>query len=415
MSTPSGEIQPVVNTTVPGTLFLADSNAADLHALAHALTAAGYIVIKVTEGQQLLALLDRLVPDAILLASELPFYSERLAPALPTSEPLFPTPAHDGGAQEVNADALHTYDGFTLSRLLSSTTEWLDIPTILLVPTEDPALRMRAIEVNAWGALAKPLHLPELSLLINRLIRRAQAQRNRTEEHDRLQSALQQQELEVQRLHAQRRQSEERVELLLTTVHAHSRQLNLLLNLALQNAGETHLLPRLRQQQFQQQVGTIQAFLTQLSKLVALLPSPQPLQAQSYELQPPQHPFRTHVSFSSPPPSGWPVEAEPQLSQPATSSSRCTTSEAKMAPITHLPVPMGSKRRIPQLSQLSEREYEVLIRLANGEGYDEIARYLEISSSTVRSYRSRIMHKLGITTATELIKFAVRFQLIDLS
>ncbi len=419
MSTPSGAIQTTIGTNTPTTLFLADSNAADLHELANALTAAGYIVIKVTTGQQLLALLDRLVPDAILLASELPYQGDGVTATLLTDGPPSPMVHPPSESQPLQNPPHHTHidDGFALCRLLAATTEWIDIPIILLTPTEDPKMRMRGIEMNAWGIVAKPFYLPELSSLINTLTQRAQAQRNRTEEHNQLQATFQQQAYELQRLHRQHRQCEQQSELLLTTVHAQSRQLYLLMTLALQNVDATKLPPRQRQQHFQQQASAIQAFLSYLSKLVAALPIPQPEAQQAHGQQ---------LSFPAQPPSQWQAEqgqAEqwqadldrqlPSLPEPST---RCTTAEA-IAPTTKRPIlsPPASKRRAPQLSQLSEREYEILIRLANGEGYEEISRILTISTSTVRSYRSRIMQKLGITTATELIKFAVRHRLIELS
>ncbi len=423
MSTPSGELQPIAERRVSTTLFLADNNAADLHDIAQALTAAGHIVIKLTDGQQLLALLDRLVPDAILLASGLPYHDPSRAPGkvpVPTlSNHKTDRSVINGGA--INGDngqlpqPLDTYDGFALCRLLAATTEWVDIPTILLTPIADPELRMRGIEMKAWDVVAKPCHPPELSVRINSLINRAHLQRERSEELQRTQATLRQQAGDLQQIHAQQRQSEQKSDLLLSTAQAHSRQLYLLLTLALQNISVTQPLPRQRQQQLQQQMSAIQTFLNELVTLVAALSAyqqeMQPRLPQSNELSSPQPPFDSGSQFPSPGSTPWQTVNEPQIPQRRAARDRCGTEETSQLPF----LPTVGKRRIPQLNQLSDREYEILVRLANGEGYEEIARLLEISTSTVRSYRSRIMHKLGITTTTEMIKFAVRHRIIDLS
>lgn len=57
---------------------------------------------------------------------------------------------------------------------------------------------------------------------------------------------------------------------------------------------------------------------------------------------------------------------------------------------------------------LSERETEVLRRLAEGQRIKEIADALGISAKTVETYRSRMMLKLGIDNLPGLVKFAIR-------
>jgi DNA-binding NarL/FixJ family response regulator len=66
----------------------------------------------------------------------------------------------------------------------------------------------------------------------------------------------------------------------------------------------------------------------------------------------------------------------------------------------------------PELNHLSEREYEILIRLASGESYQQIADAFSVSPSTIRSYRSRIMQKLRLNSSTQMIKYAVRHGLV---
>lgn len=59
------------------------------------------------------------------------------------------------------------------------------------------------------------------------------------------------------------------------------------------------------------------------------------------------------------------------------------------------------------LQNLSDREIEVLQKIAAGVSQSKIAEELNISPSTVNTYRSRILEKLEIKTNAELIKFAM--------
>ena len=60
------------------------------------------------------------------------------------------------------------------------------------------------------------------------------------------------------------------------------------------------------------------------------------------------------------------------------------------------------------LATLSPREMEVLQLVVEGKTSPEIAGILSLSSKTVETYRSRLMHKLGINNIPALVKFAIR-------
>jgi len=61
------------------------------------------------------------------------------------------------------------------------------------------------------------------------------------------------------------------------------------------------------------------------------------------------------------------------------------------------------------LLKLSEREREVLLLMANHHKTDEIASLLHITPSSVRTYRSRIMQKLDIASADDLLRYARQY------
>ncbi len=58
------------------------------------------------------------------------------------------------------------------------------------------------------------------------------------------------------------------------------------------------------------------------------------------------------------------------------------------------------------LLKLTTREYEVLQLIVEGKTNTEMANILVVSRSTVSTYRGRIMQKLGVETAPELLRLA---------
>jgi DNA-binding NarL/FixJ family response regulator len=63
------------------------------------------------------------------------------------------------------------------------------------------------------------------------------------------------------------------------------------------------------------------------------------------------------------------------------------------------------------LSLLSKREFEVLRLIAAGLTNNEIAHRLEVSPKTVSTYRSRMVEKLGLTSSSQLYRFALEYRL----
>jgi DNA-binding NarL/FixJ family response regulator len=67
----------------------------------------------------------------------------------------------------------------------------------------------------------------------------------------------------------------------------------------------------------------------------------------------------------------------------------------------------------PNLHKLSAREREVLLLLAEGFSFKEIAAQLHLSVKTVDTHKCNLMRKLGFSTRAELIRFAIREGLIE--
>jgi two-component system invasion response regulator UvrY len=67
----------------------------------------------------------------------------------------------------------------------------------------------------------------------------------------------------------------------------------------------------------------------------------------------------------------------------------------------------------PPIEQLSEREFDVFIRLARGATVQKIAEDLKLSASTVGTHLYNIKQKLQVTNQSELTLLAIRHGLIE--
>ena len=72
----------------------------------------------------------------------------------------------------------------------------------------------------------------------------------------------------------------------------------------------------------------------------------------------------------------------------------------------------GDPHREPH-ELLSDREYEVMRKLASGRGIKDTAADLNLSPATVATYRARVLTKLRLRTTAELIRYALDHRLIE--
>ena len=92
------------------------------------------------------------------------------------------------------------------------------------------------------------------------------------------------------------------------------------------------------------------------------------------------------------------------------SGSRYLTAEASEALALRVAKGSGGKS---SLDSLSNRELQVLRRLAMGHTNHEIAEAYSISTKTVDTYRLRLLKKLNLRNNAELSRFAIQNKLIE--
>lgn len=62
---------------------------------------------------------------------------------------------------------------------------------------------------------------------------------------------------------------------------------------------------------------------------------------------------------------------------------------------------------------LSEREFSVMMQIANGVSLTAIAQEMHVSIKTVSTYRARLLKKMGLDGNAALVQYAVRNRLVD--
>lgn len=67
------------------------------------------------------------------------------------------------------------------------------------------------------------------------------------------------------------------------------------------------------------------------------------------------------------------------------------------------------------LALLTEREHEILKYVVEGFSNSEISAKLFISVRTVETHKTRILQKLGVKSTVELVKFAIKNKIINIS
>lgn len=67
----------------------------------------------------------------------------------------------------------------------------------------------------------------------------------------------------------------------------------------------------------------------------------------------------------------------------------------------------------PRHSVLSEREFQIFTKLAEGKSVSEIAAKLFLSVKTISTYRTRILEKMGMKTNADITYYAIKNNLLQ--
>jgi len=71
--------------------------------------------------------------------------------------------------------------------------------------------------------------------------------------------------------------------------------------------------------------------------------------------------------------------------------------------------------RVAPHQLLSDREYQTMLLIASGKTITQIAKEFSLSTSTINTYRSRILEKMGLNGNAEIMSYVIRNKLIPLT
>jgi DNA-binding NarL/FixJ family response regulator len=90
-----------------------------------------------------------------------------------------------------------------------------------------------------------------------------------------------------------------------------------------------------------------------------------------------------------------------------------TSRASEMLLGSHALQPSNVEPKLPLRSRLTPREREIVQLLAEGKSSKEVAVALNISVKTAETHRSNIMRKLEIHSVSELVRYAIKNQIIE--
>ena len=74
---------------------------------------------------------------------------------------------------------------------------------------------------------------------------------------------------------------------------------------------------------------------------------------------------------------------------------------------------LNRREDVPLHEELSKREFQIFLKLAQGVTPTEIAHALSLSVKTVSTYRTRLMEKMNLSSNSDLTYYALKNQLIE--
>lgn len=329
-------------------ILIVDDTIEDLNLLGRWLRRASYTVVEAVNGYEALALLTQLQPDLILLDVRMP-----------------------------------GMDGFEICEQIKAIPAFRHIPVIFLTSLTATTEKVRGFDVGGVDFITKPPQFPEVLARIEMHLSLYHLRSELRTQNERLEEIVQQRTAELHAELLRRRQNEQEKDKMLDVVRQQSDQLRMLTNLLIKTyqTQRTDLLNTL-----DTTVGETNALLRAQLELIQQLCLDLPDQ-QSAQL------IVTHAQT-----------AVNLLEQNSGELQNVTTT-------FHRPEASTLAALNSPLLKLTAREREVLQLVSNGKSNSQIAELLYLSEATVRTHRSRIMHKLELEDVSELVKFAIKHHL----
>lgn len=344
--------EPMTTAWPSAKILIVDDTVEDLHLFALRLRRLNYVVLEAEDGHAALALLVQVQPDLILLDVRLP-----------------------------------GIDGFELCTRIKSIPAFHTVPVIFLTSLTATTDKVRGFAAGGVDFITKP---PEFSEVLARIDTHLALSHLRTalrEQNQRLEEAVQQRTAALHNELLRRRQSEQEKDKLLDVVRQQSEQLRTLTNLLIktyqaQQSDLRHTLDTTVADSY----TLLQTQLDSIRRLCLDLDG---------------HPTALLIDEQSQMAAKLLEQISGQFHAVATNYHRpeATTLAALQNP----------------LLKLTTREREVLQLIVNGKSNRDIAELLYLSETTVRTHRSRLMHKLQLNDVSDLVKFALKHRLTALS
>lgn len=265
-------------------------------------------------------------------------------------------------------------DGITVCRRLKANPETQDIPIIFMTALDDMQNKIRGFENGGVDYIIKPFNEMELLARVETQITLQQLRATLQQKNEALETKVQARTAELQ---AQQKERERLFDL----VKQQSENLQQLTNSFLKNQQHKQdTIAHNISKYIDHNLTVLQSNLALMEKLTLDSTDP-PLTLKM---------LTGHIGTS--------LELAEQIKNQ----------------IHNITIELVQKISLADISiiTLSPREREVLELIARGCSSTDIADTLVVSQSTVRTYRQRIMQKLGVTDTVSLIKIALRHSLI---
>lgn len=269
-------------------------------------------------------------------------------------------------------------DGFETCRRLKADPTLAAVPVIFLSSLSDADDKIQGFQAGGVDYVAKPLDLTEVLLRLRTHLAMRHLQNALAQSNADLEQRVAARTAELQAEVARRTQSEAEKVLLLDAIRTQSEHLQSLGNqlLAQQSQRRADLSAEMNQQVFQD-LSTLRSHLDTLLD----------------------------------------QDLAPKARHHAQSMDHLINNllNATQQVVAHLQEvsPEESALQANPLLKLSEREREVLLLMVKRYSIDEIASLLHVTSSSVRTYRYRMLQKLDVADDTDLLRYARQYKLMQ--